>query len=66
MNYVMGTVAVLLLIVVVIFSIQNLEAIDVSFLVWSMSVPKFLLILGTYVLGMASGWGLVELVKQAF
>jgi putative membrane protein len=66
MNYVIGTVAVLLLVVVVIFSIQNLEAIDVSFLVWSMSVPKFLLILGTYVLGMASGWGLVELVKQVF
>jgi len=66
MNYVIGTVAVLLLVVVVIFSIQNLEAIDVSFLVWSMSVPKFLLILGTYVLGTVSGWGLVELVKQAF
>jgi putative membrane protein len=66
MNYVIGTVAVLLLVVVVIFSIQNLEAIDVSFLFWSMSVPKFLLILGTYVLGTVSGWGLVELVKQAF
>jgi len=66
MNYVMGTVAIVLLIVVVIFSIQNLEAIDVSFFVWSMSVPKFLLILGTYVLGTVSGWGLVELAKQAF
>jgi uncharacterized integral membrane protein len=66
MNYVMGTVAVLLLVVVAIFSIQNLEAIDVSFFVWSMSVPKFLLILGTYVLGTVSGWGLVELAKQAY
>jgi putative membrane protein len=66
MNYVIGALAVLLLIVVVIFSMQNLEAIDVAFLVWSMSVPKFLVILGTYVLGTVSGWGLVELLKQAF
>ena len=66
MNYVIGTVAVLLLIVVAIFSIQNLESINLSFLVWSMSVPKVLLILGIYVLGMVSGWGVVEFVKQVF
>jgi putative membrane protein len=64
MNYVIGTIAVLLLVVVAIFSIQNLEAINVSFIVWSMSVPKSLLILGTYFLGMVSGWGAVELAKQ--
>jgi putative membrane protein len=66
MNYVMGAVTVLLLILITIFSIQNLESIDLSFLVWSISVPKALLILGIYVLGMVSGWGVVELVKQVF
>ena len=33
---------------------------------WSITVPKFVLILVVYVLGMLSGWGLVELLKAAF
>ncbi len=66
MNYVTGTLAVLLLVVVVVFSIQNREGVDVTFLLWSMSMPKIFLILGTYLLGMVSGWGLVELLKRLF
>jgi uncharacterized integral membrane protein len=65
MKYVTGTLTVVLLLVVIIFSIQNREAIDVSFLLWSLSIPKIFLILGTYLLGMLSGWGAVELVKRA-
>ena len=66
MKYVTGALAVLLLVVIVVFSIQNLEATEVSFLFWSMSVPKVVLILATYVLGMLSGWGAVELIKRMF
>jgi hypothetical protein len=29
-------------------------------------MPKVFLILGTYILGMLSGWGLLALVKKAF
>jgi lipopolysaccharide assembly protein A len=65
MKYVTGTLTVVLLVAVMIFSIQNREAIDVSFLHWSLSIPKIFLILGTYLLGMLSGWGAVELVKRA-
>ena len=54
----------LLLLVIVIFSMQNRASVDVSFLIWSVSLPKVFLILGTYVLGMLSGWGLVELIKR--
>ena len=64
MKYVTGTLVVLLLILVVVFSVQNLEATEVSFLFWSVSISKVFLIIGTYVLGMLSGWGLVELVKR--
>ena len=39
---------------------------DVAFLAWSLSMPKIFFVLGTYVLGMLSGWGLVELVTAAF
>ena len=66
MRYITGTLAILLLVVVVIFSIQNRESVSLAFLVWSLSVPKIFLILGIYVLGMLSGWGLIALVKRLF
>ena len=65
MKYVTGTLVLVLFLLVAIFSFQNWGAVDVSFLVWSTSMPKIFLILGTYLLGMVSGWGLVELVKRA-
>jgi uncharacterized integral membrane protein len=48
------------------FSIQNFGAVEVSFLVWSVSLSKVILILGMYLLGMLTGWGVVELVKRYF
>ena len=65
MRYVTGTIAIVLLLAVIIFALQNRETVGVSFLFWSLSIPKVFLILGTYVLGMLSGWGTVELVKRA-
>ena len=55
-----------LLLVIRVFSVQNRASVDVSFLLWSVSLPKVFLILGTYLLGMLSCWGLVELIKRAF
>jgi uncharacterized integral membrane protein len=66
MNYVKGTLAVVLLVLVIVLAIQNRADVDVSFLFWTFRSPKFLLILGTYLLGMLTGWGLVELIKRAF
>jgi uncharacterized integral membrane protein len=50
--------------IVLIFAIQNREPVDVAFLMWSMSLRKIFLVLGTYVLGMFSGWGVVEIAKR--
>lgn len=66
MKYITAALAVILLILVVIVGIQNRAAVDVSFLFWRTSQPTILLITASYVLGMLSGWGLVELVKRAF
>jgi uncharacterized integral membrane protein len=66
MSYVKGTLAVLLLIAVLVLAIQNRAGVDVSFLLWTFRSPKILLILGTYVFGMLSGWGLIELLKRLF
>jgi uncharacterized integral membrane protein len=66
MHYVTGALAVLLFVLIGVFAIQNFGTVDVALLFWSISVPKFVLILVVYVLGMLSGWGLVELVKAVF
>jgi len=63
MRYVTGAIAILLFLLITIFAFQNREAMNVTFLAWSLSMPKVFFILGTYVLGMLSGWGLVELIK---
>ncbi len=65
MKYVTSILAILALAAIIIFSIQNLEAIDVSFLVWSMNISKVVVIIGAYLLGMVSGWGLLQLSKRA-
>jgi uncharacterized integral membrane protein len=66
MRYATGAFALLLLVIVVVFAAQNRQTVDVAFFFWSLSMPKIFLILGTYVLGMLSGWGLVEVLKRAF
>ena len=66
MRYLRIAIAVLLLIAITIFAVQNIESVNVSFLMWSVNAPQVFVILGTYVLGMITGWGLVELLKRAF
>lgn len=64
MRYVTTALLIVLSLVVLIFAIQNREPVDVAFLMWSMSLRKIYLVLGTYVLGMISGWGVVEIAKR--
>jgi len=41
---------------VAIFIIQNLAAVEVSFLLWSLSLSRALLIFFTFIIGFLSGW----------
>lgn len=66
MRYIKAALAILVLALIVIFAVQNLEAINVSFLAWSMTVPKFLVIIGNYVLGMITGGWLFDFLKHLF
>jgi len=63
MNQILVYLAIAFGIVVLIFSLQNMAAVDVTFLIWTASIPKVLLILGTYLLGMFSGWALLAIFK---
>ncbi len=65
MRYVTTGLAAVALIAVAVFSIQNLQQVDVSFLIWSVTIPKCVVVIGAYLLGMISGWGLVEVFKKS-
>lgn len=66
MRYITVTIAVVLLVLIGIFSLQNLPTVNVSILFWTFSISHSLLILGTYFLGMLTGWGLIDLMKMVF
>jgi len=41
---------------VAIFIIQNVAAVEVSFLFWSLTLSRALLIFFTFIIGLVSGW----------
>ena len=65
MRYVYMSLTAIAVIAVCIFSIQNLKAIEISFLSWSMNISTFIVIIGSYLLGMVTGWGLFGVIKHA-
>lgn len=64
MHYLTTALVAIALVAIVIFAAQNLQVVEVDFLFWSLKLSKFLIILGAYVMGMFTGWGMVELVKR--
>ena len=43
-------------IIAVIFAVQNTEVVEVSFLAWSVSTPRAIMIIAVLVAGYFSGW----------
>ncbi|TWU29057.1 lipopolysaccharide assembly protein LapA domain-containing protein [Novipirellula artificiosorum] len=66
MHYLTTSLLAIALVAIVIFATQNLQVVEVDFLFWSLKLSKFLIIIGAYVMGMLTGWGMVELVKRRF
>jgi putative membrane protein len=46
-----------------LFALQNLQAITVSFLNWSVTLPIALVVIGAYALGMASGGSVLAFLR---
>ena len=65
MRYLITGLAIAAALAITVFSIQNLGGVEVSFLIWSTTISKCVVIIGAYLLGMVSGWGLVELFKKS-
>jgi len=64
-RYLAAAVAIVLLILVTIFSFQNLGIVDVKFLTLSVSLPIFVVVIATYVLGMITGGSVAAIVRMA-
>ena len=48
-------VAGLLALALLVFSLQNLASVEVAFLTWTLSMPKAAVVIGCYLLGVATG-----------
>ena len=51
MRYLTTGLAAIALLAIVVFSLQNLGGVEVSFLLWSMTISKCMVIIGAYLLG---------------
>lgn len=66
MRWVHMAVIVLFAIAVIVFAIQNLEIVTMSFLGFSARVPVAVLAAVVYVLGMVTGGSLWSLLRKSF
>lgn len=49
--------------VTILFALQNLQTITVSFLSWSVTLPIALVVIGAYALGMATGGSMLAFLR---
>jgi uncharacterized integral membrane protein len=56
---------VILVAAILVFSYQNAEAVTVSFLSWNTTLPRFVVVIGAYLLGMASGGSVAGFLRHS-
>ena len=49
-------VFVILAVLILLFMIQNTQVVETRFLVWTISMSRSLLLLGTFIMGVIAGW----------
>lgn len=47
---------VILAALILLFVIQNTQVVETRFLVWTISMSRSLLLLGTFIIGVVAGW----------
>jgi len=57
-GYSMGKtiIFVILAVLILLFVIQNTQVVETRFLVWTISMSRSLLLLGTFIIGVIAGW----------
>lgn len=66
MRYIYGTLLIVFLSLIIIFSVQNLGPARILFLTWTIEMPQAVLIVASYLLGMLSGWSVLSFVRQSY
>jgi lipopolysaccharide assembly protein A len=64
MDKLLLAVKIVITLLVLILFVQNIALVEVRFLVWSLSLPLALLLVGIYLLGMVSGRSLVGVIRR--
>lgn len=64
MRTVYAILLLLFLIIVLIFAVQNLAVMDISFLGQTISLPKAAVIVASYLLGMVSGYSVLAFIRR--
>lgn len=57
-------IAVITIVLIVIFAIQNLELVEVDFLMWSFTTNMALVLIGAFLLGTLFGRALIRVVRR--
>jgi uncharacterized integral membrane protein len=65
LRWITAAVLMVFLLLVLMFALQNMKGVEIFFLSWSYTVPKAALIVGSYVLGMATGSALFGFVFRS-
>ncbi len=58
-------IALIIAALIVIFSIQNVQAVEVKFLFWHLTMSRVLIILGSFIIGILVGV-LISMKKRIF
>ncbi len=58
-------IAIIIVTLIVIFSIQNVQIVEVKFLFWHITLSRVLLILGSFIIGILVGV-LISMKKRMF
>ncbi len=65
MRYLNTAGLIIFALAVLIFCLQNLATVTVRYLGWELSIPLAAVAFGNYLLGMASGWGVLSFLKRS-
>jgi uncharacterized integral membrane protein len=57
-------IAVITIVLIVIFAIQNLELVEIDFLMWSFTTNMALVLIGAFLLGTLFGRALIRVVRR--
>ncbi|MEN0654055.1 MULTISPECIES: DUF1049 domain-containing protein [Hyphobacterium] len=64
MSTVRTIIAVITVVLIVIFAIQNFELVEIDFLMWSFTTNQAFMLIGAFLLGTLFGRALIRVVRR--